>query len=106
MPDSSPYEGLPDLSNLLDNFKEVLHQEMQEYSSHQDTNHFQRILDKLGADLSEFIKSIDIWHDLSTTPQQVKELQKIEGQIDHAQHLITKAIGLIKPSKEHFNPLL
>ncbi len=103
MPAPSPYEGLPDLSNLLDNFNEVLHQEMQEYTTHQNTNHFQQILDKLGADLSEFIKSIDIWHDLSTTPEQVRELRGIEEKVDEAQHLITKAIGLIRPYKPTIN---
>ena len=100
MPDLSPYAGLPNLSSLLDNFKEVLHQEMHEYTTHQDTGHFQKILDKLGTDLSEFIKSIDIWHDLSTTPQQVQELQSIELKVDEAQHLITKAIGSIKPEQK------
>lgn len=106
MPTSSPYEGLPDLSSLLDNFNEVLHQEMQEYSTHQDTGHFQKILDKLGNDLSHFIQSLDIWHELSTTPEQVSQIQTVESKIDEAQHLITKAIGLIRPTKEHFEPLL
>jgi hypothetical protein len=95
----SPYEGLPQLSDLLSSFNEVLNQEMQEYTKHQDTNHFQKLLDKLGTDLGEFIKSIDIWHDLSTTPEQVRKLQKIEIQVDEAQHLINRAIGLIKPTK-------
>ncbi|MCX7123965.1 MAG: hypothetical protein NTV32_09960 [Gammaproteobacteria bacterium] len=100
MPAPSPYEGLPDLSNLLDHFNQTLHQEMQEYATHQDTSYFQKLLDKLGADLNEFIKSIDIWHDLSTTPSQVVLLQQLEGKVDHAQHLITKAIGLIKPEQK------
>lgn len=102
----SPYEGLPDLSNLLDNFNEVLHQEMQEYTTHQDTTHFQSILDKLGANLNHFIQSLDIWHELSTTPEQVAQIQTVAGKVDHAQHLITKAIGLIRPEKAHFEPLL
>lgn len=97
MPALPPYEGLTDLSSLLDNFNEMLRQEMHEYSTHKNTDYFQSILDKLGSDLGEFIKSIDIWHDLSTTPEQVLELQQIEGKVDHAQHLITQAIGLIKP---------
>ncbi len=99
MPAPSPYEGLPDLSNLLDQFNQTLHQEMQEYAAHQDTQYFQNLLDKLGADLNEFIKSIDIWHDLSTSPAQVVILQELEAKVDQAQHLITKAIGLIKPEK-------
>ena len=106
MPAPSPYEGLPDLSNLLDNFNQVLHQEMQEYSTHQDTGYFQKILDKLGGDLSHFIQSLDIWHELSTTPEQVFQIQAVEGKIDEAQHLITKAIGLIKPTKERFDPIV
>ena len=106
MPTPSPYEGLPDLSNLLDNFNEVLHQEMHEYTTHQDTSHFQKILDKLGADLSHFIQSLDIWHELSTTPEQISHIQVVTLKIDQAQHMITKAMGLIRPTKEHFNPLL
>ena len=106
MPVSSPYEGLPDLSNLLDNFNEILHQEMHEYTTHQNTSHFQKILDKLGSDLSHFIQSLDIWHELSSSPQQIQQIQIVETKIDQAQHLITKAIGLIRPTKEHFAPLL
>jgi hypothetical protein len=106
MPAPSPYEGLPDLSSLLDNFNEVLLQEMQDYTTHQNTSHFQKILDKLGTDLSHFIQSLDIWHELSTTPEQVSQIQTVESKIDKAQHLITKAIGLIRPTKEHFEPLL
>ena len=96
MSEGLPLKALPELSTLLDKLHKALTDEMQEYTKAKNASHFKQVINSLGHDLSEFTKSIDAWHNLSTTPEQHDKIRDIEFKIDEARGLLTKAIGLIK----------
>ncbi len=96
MTETLPFKALPELSELIDALNEGLQKILDTPSSLEDKS-LAVMINSLHNDLTIYIQNIEIWHQLSTTEEQKQQLKDIEHKADKAQHLLTKAIGLMKP---------
>lgn len=95
--DCKPTLNITELLNLLCNLVKELNLDIEQYQAKEKNSEaFKGELDTYHSKLTSYISDIDNWHDFSLTSEEAENLNKSALLADEAQHLITKAIGLLK----------